>query len=80
MTPKPASLDIVAENGKLVGTDQNGRRWYVGWCGNGQYSHWVLRLVDDVEVGWYVYKYPENTECELKEQIQAAEHKYKIYS
>lgn len=80
MSVKPQSLDIHAVDGVLVGKDQNGVFWKIRWCGNGAYSHWVLSLVGDEDHGWYVYKYPEHIERELKAQIEAAEHLYRIYS
>ena len=81
--PKPKSLTITAENGRLIGVDNFGNRWLIKWCGNGQYSHWSLNMEVNgafEERGWYLYAYPENDEQELKEQIREAEHKFKIYS
>jgi hypothetical protein len=80
MSRKPTTFaDITPVDGVLVGTEPDGTTWTIRWCGNGPYSHWVLSLVSDPDEGWYVYKYPEHREAELKGQIEAAEHKYKIY-
>jgi len=79
--PKPTKLDIREENRRLIGVDQNGTEWRIGWCGNGQYSHWVLHLKSNPEIGWYVFAYSYgDREKELIEQIKEAEHKYRIYS
>jgi hypothetical protein len=78
MNDKPKSLNIIAENGRLVGTDETGREWVIRWCGNGQYSHWVLHLkTEDLWQGWYVFIFDKS---ELKQQIEAAEKKYGVYS
>jgi hypothetical protein len=78
--PKPTSLDIRAENGQLVGTDNTGMNWEIRWCGNGAYSHWTLSPVSNREIGYYVYTYHNNTDVALINQIRAAEKKHRIYS
>lgn len=84
--PKPESLDIVAENGRLRGKDKEGNWWTIRWCGNGAYSHWLLTPDCDPERGWYEFIYTglelerEQKSSTLEKQIRAAEHKYSIYS
>lgn len=79
---KPTSLDIRAENGRLVGRDTAGTDWIIRWCGNGSGSHWVLyRLGEEMSKGWYVFAYHRYCDVDpLVIQIRAAEHKYRIYS
>ena len=88
LPPKPTSLKISVEDGRLVGTDESGNEWTIRWCGNGQYSHWVLtlRAADNIagdlnmsQRGWYVFRYPESSEKRIKEQISAAEAEHRIY-
>jgi len=74
----PTSLDIRAEDGRLYGTDEYDQDWLIRWCGNGQYSHWVLSPPGDPDGrGFYVYAYDKRG---IVEQIRAAEHRHKIYS
>jgi hypothetical protein len=92
LPPRPKSLAITAEpwtfysggpeRRVLVGTDENGQKWTVRWCGNGAHSHWVLTPISPVNEpgeGYYVFRYPEDYERELKDQIEAAELKYRIF-
>lgn len=92
--PKPKSLTVRAEGGRLVGTDAAGVDWTIRWCGNGPYSHWNLtpRTVanptgdSDAGRGWYEFIYTgpeyerEAKQSLLEKQIRAAEHEHRIYS
>jgi hypothetical protein len=81
MLSRPSRLDIVPNaDRRLVGTDENGIRWLISWCGNGPYSHWHLRNESDPESGWYVYSHTHGRKDDLVEQIRAEEEKYGIYS
>lgn len=84
MGDKPDSLEIRAENGKLIGRDSTGKDWLIRWCGNGQHSHWTLSLTDDPDYsahGWYVFACHYNSAKDpLVIQIKAAEAKFRIYT
>jgi hypothetical protein len=77
---KPTTLEIRAENSRLVGTDEFGQNWVIRWCGNGSYSHWVLCPDGNMNKGIYVYLRPNPTYETIIRQIEAAEHKFKIYN
>lgn len=80
---KPTTLEIVAKNGRLIGTDENGRSWVIRWVGNGQHSHWNISPNEDLGQGWYLYlstNSSRESDKLLEAQIRAAEHKYKIYT
>jgi len=86
---KPKSLEIVATDRRLVGTDSEGNVWTIRWCGNGAHSHWVLTPhtsdnpkgdLNTSSCGWYVFDYSDDREKELREQIRTAEERYRIYA
>jgi hypothetical protein len=56
MNKKPNKLDFRVKHNILFGYDSKYNIDYrISWCGNGQYSHYVLTRVDNHEIGWYVY-------------------------
>lgn len=53
---KPTNLEFRLEDNQLFGFDPIGKADYeIRWCGNGQYSHYVLRNLKKVDEVLYVY-------------------------
>jgi hypothetical protein len=80
---KPSFLEIQAEDGRLFAIDQHGNKWWIRWCGNGAYSHWVLMLKTEVDPDVMFYVYASKPHYHKDEfiikQIEEAEKRYGIY-